>query len=309
MYVPNFFFRAFSYLPPDRFLKCFFLSGWENLRATLFSALADTKCGGICRCGGRRKNICWIKGLNYCTKFSKFHMALRNTIVPARNKETHSSEGVKDNLGHSHNRICKSQWTIGNSLHWPWSECTVWPNNGNIDFNAQRILVELSKLSGTEGEYRSLSFPWGAKRVISVSAAPTHPFSVHPAMISCWKLFSQTNKCKCPENSATSSFCPLPSCYTAIGPDIICTIVPCWQCIETETGVFWELMLHWCPVAMGPRLRHEVMTFLFGHIVTYWVDTNYPDSLSTNLAAGSGQGSHSPIHGTAFEVTATTVRL
>lgn len=198
---------------------------------------------------------------------------------------------------------------LGNSLHWLWSERTVWPNNGNIDFNAQRILVELSKLSRTEGEYRSLSFPWGAKRVISVLAASTHPISIHPAMISCWKQFSQTNICRCPENSATSFFCPLPSCYTAIRPDIICTIAPCWQCIESEMGVFWELMLHWCPVAMGPQLWHEVMTFLFGHIVTYWVDTNYPDSLSTNLAAGSGQGSHSPIHGMAFEVTTTTVRL
>ncbi len=120
---------------------------------------------------------------------------------------------------------------------------------------------------------------------------------------------SQTNICRCPENSANFFFCPLPSCYTAIRPDIICTIAPCWQCIESETWVFWELMLHWCPVAMGPQLRNEVMTFLFGHIVTYWVDTNYPDSLSTNLAAGSGQGSHSPIHGMAFEVTTTTVRL
>ncbi len=55
--------------------------------------------------------------LEYCTKFSKFHMALRNAIVPAWNKEAHSSEGVKDNLGHSHNRICKSQWTVGTR---PW---------------------------------------------------------------------------------------------------------------------------------------------------------------------------------------------
>ncbi len=133
-----------------------------------------------------------------------------------------------------------------------------------------------------------------------------HPPHLHPSGYDLsWKQFSQTNICRCPENSATSFFCPLPSCYTAIRPDIICTIAPCWQCIESEMGVFWELMLHWCPVAMGPQLWHEVMTFLFGHIVTYWVDTNYPDSLSTNLAAGSGQGSHSPIHGMAFEVTTT----
>lgn len=51
--------------------------------------------------------------------------------------------------------------------------------------------------------------------------------------------------------------------------------------------VFRELMLHWCLVAMGPGLRpwHKGMTFLFSHIVTYWVDTNYPAFRSTNLAA------------------------
>lgn len=69
---------------------------------------------------------------------------------------------------------------LGNSLHWLWSECTVWPNNGNIDFNAQRILVELSKLSGTEGEYRSPVIPMRAKEG-HICLRRTHPPLFRPS--------------------------------------------------------------------------------------------------------------------------------
>lgn len=113
MYVPNFFsfallFHVLSFLSlSDTFF--FMLSAfipadstqshqWRGvlnimLSSRIFLCQAQRICGGICRCGGRQKNICKIKGLNYCTEFSKFHMALRHIIVLPQNKEALSFKG------------------------------------------------------------------------------------------------------------------------------------------------------------------------------------------------------------------------
>lgn len=165
------------------------------LRSGEILSRAQGKCGGICRCGGRQKNICKIKGLNYCTEFSKFHMALRHIIVLLGNKEALSFQGWKTTLTIL---IIKSECPNGpsgqglwHSLHWPWSELTVWPNNGNIDFTAQKNLVELSKLTGKEGEYHFSVILMRARRSLftqhqRVSTTVIHPRSSVPFLIHLW---------------------------------------------------------------------------------------------------------------------------
>lgn len=90
-----------------------------------------------------------IKGWRVWTSQGQFHMPLRGPIVPAWNRTPLYVTALKNNVGPPHNRICgiptgQQASATWNSLHWPWSGRAVRPpNNGNIDFSAMRILVEL----------------------------------------------------------------------------------------------------------------------------------------------------------------------
>lgn len=87
--------------------------------------------GGICRCGGRHKNICQIKGLNYCTHLGQFHMSLSGPIVLTLNKTPFMWQAWKTTLAPLIIKSVDPNRPPGpatwNSLNWPWSGCAVWP--------------------------------------------------------------------------------------------------------------------------------------------------------------------------------------
>lgn len=183
------------------------------------------------------------------------------------------------------------------------------PNNGNIDFSAMRILVELWKLGlggntdlclSQEGVCGAAGGRWVTGRLQGSDPLNLCPNSISPSIISLplSDIISQAKQdshtMPTLEKIATHTLpvltlLPFTRLCTRIGGWLsrhnwaLCTRIILREC----KPVFEELMLHWCLVAMGLGLRpwHNGMTFLFSCIVTYWVDTNYPAFRSTNLAA------------------------
>lgn len=135
---------------------------------------------------------------------------------------------------------------------------------------------------------------WVTRRLQGCDPLDLWPNSISPSIISLplsdHYSVPALKKKKKQHTHFLSSLCFLLHAYgPQLEADCLTTIGPCLHASfwESASRCFGELMSHWCLVAMGLGLRpwHKGMTFLFGCIVTYWVDTNYPAFRSTNLAA------------------------
>lgn len=179
-------------------------------------------------------------------------------------------------------RMCRLAPTMATLILAPWEfwlSCKNWDRGGNTDLCHSQEAVCVCGAAGGR---------WVTRRLQGSDPLDLWPNSISPASLDhhyqtlSLRLSRIANLGGKTSNTHTSfthfaSFCT-PTCYNR---RLIVLSQPGNILRKCKMMFGRKLMLQWCLVAMGLELRsqHKGMTFLFGCVVTYCDDTNYPQIL------------------------------